>query len=408
MARGRGGQSSDGVRGTGAGPPPAGPIGVAVLGATGSVGRQTLDVIAHHPDRFRVVALAAGTNAGLLANQAVAFAPDLIALDAGASAPRLPAGVRLERGASGLIAAATHPDADIVVVASSGHAAIVPTHRAIAAGKTIALANKETIVCAGELIVPFAAARGVEIRPVDSEHSALWQSLGRAPITEVARLILTASGGPFRETPIARLATVTVAEALAHPTWAMGGKITIDSASLMNKGLEVIEAHWLFGIPYDRIEVLIHPESIVHSLVEFRDGSQIAQLSLPDMRLPIQYALTYPEHAPSPCQSLSLADVGTLRFAAPDPARFPALALARQAGESGLTFPTVLSAADEVAVAAFLAGRLRFVDIPEVASRCLADHRPDGSLGFDVIAAADAWARTAAATAIASIGRGSP
>ncbi len=381
-----------------------GRIGIAVIGSTGSVGRQTLDVIEHHPDRFLVVALAAGSNAEALAEQARRYQPDLVALDGTSSPVSLPPGQRMLSGTDGLIAVATHPDADIVVIASSGHAAIEPTVRAIAAGKTIALANKETIVCAGELIMPLARQHGVEIRPVDSEHSALWQSLGRSPVAEVDRLILTASGGPFRETALADLADVTIAETLAHPTWSMGGKITVDSASLMNKGLEIIEARWLFDIPYNRIDVVIHPESIVHSLVEFRDGSQIAQLGLPDMRLPIQYALTYPERAPSPCRRLSLADIGTLRFFAPDEQRFPSLALARQAAEAGATFPTVLSAADEIAVGSFLTAQLRFMEIPEIAARVLDRHRPDQPLSFASIAAADRWARQETVTMINDLG----
>jgi len=374
--------------------------GISVLGSTGSIGRQTLDVIAHHPDRFRVVALAAGRNAALLKEQVQRFQPDLVAT-AEESAGNQIAHPRIEAGAAGLIAAATHPAAEIVVVATSGHAAIMPTYRAIATGKTIALANKETIVCAGELIVPFAAARGVQIRPVDSEHSAIWQSLGRSPVSEVARLILTASGGPFRQTPRAQLAEVTVAQALAHPTWAMGGKVTVDSATLMNKGLELIEAHWLFGVPYPQIEIVVHPESIVHSLVEFADASQIAQLSLPDMRLPIQYALTYPEHAPSPCRRLSLVEIGALHFEPPDLERFPALRLAREAGEAGRTYPTVLSAADDVAVAAFLAGRIPFLAIAEITADVLARHQPQGPLTFEAIAAADAWARREAEELVA-------
>jgi len=388
---------------------PRGPIGVAVLGSTGSVGRQTLEVIDHHPQRFRVVALAAGTNVAVLAEQAARYRPDLVAVEESdhRAAPATLDHPRVESGPAGLLAAATHPAADIVVVATSGHAAIQPTYQAVAAGKTIALANKETLVCAGELIVPFAMERGVEIRTVDSEHSAIWQALGGPAVgrarADVTRLILTASGGPFRQTPLARLATVTVAEALAHPTWRMGGKITVDSATLMNKGLEVIEARWLFGVPDERIEVLIHPESIVHSLVEYADGSQIAQLSLPDMRLPIQYALTYPEHAPSPCRRLSLADVGALHFERPDEARFPALALCRQAAAAGSTYPTVLSAADEEAVAAFLAGDLRFVDIAEVAARVLDAHRPDGPLTFEAIAEADDWARVAGAEVVRAL-----
>jgi 1-deoxy-D-xylulose-5-phosphate reductoisomerase len=382
--------------------PPAGPIGVAILGSTGSIGRQTLEVIDFHHDRFRVVALAAGRRLERLAAQVARYRPSLVAVAArDERVAGLPAAVAV--GEAGLIAAATHPEAAIVVVATSGHAAILPTYHAIAAGKTIALANKETIVCAGELIIPFAASRGVEIRPVDSEHSALWQALGRSSRREIARLILTASGGPFRSTPRDQLAHVTVADALAHPTWAMGGKITIDSATMMNKGLEVIEAHWLFGVPLDRIDVVVHPESIVHSLVEFVDGSQIAQLGLPDMRLPIQYALTYPQHAPSPCRRLSLAEIGSLSFAPPDEARFPALALARQAGSAGSTHPTVLSAADEVAVAAFRDGRIGFLDIPTVVAKVLADYQPGGPLTFAAIAAADAWARTAAHRAIEAL-----
>ncbi|MDP9363092.1 MAG: 1-deoxy-D-xylulose-5-phosphate reductoisomerase [Chloroflexota bacterium] len=376
-----------------------GTIGLAILGSTGSVGRQTLEVVDALPDRFRVVALAAGGNASLLREQAVKYQPDLLAIDAIGSNDLRTLG-RVEVGPEGLLAAATHPDVDIVVVASAGHAAILPTHRAILAGKTIAVANKETIVCAGELIVPLAAERGVEIRPVDSEHSALWQSLGRSTVVEVARLILTASGGPFRETSAAELERVTAAQALAHPTWAMGGKITVDSATLMNKGLEVIEARWLFGVPDERIEVLVHPESIVHSLVEFVDGSQVAQLSLPDMRLPIQYALTFPDRVPSPCRRLSLAEVGTLRFAPPDETRFPALALAREAGRRGSTYPTVLSAADEAAVDAFLAGRIRFVEIAAIVHDVLDRHHPGGPLGFESIAEADAWARAEAVRAI--------
>ena len=381
--------------------PPAGPTGVAILGSTGSIGRQALEVIDRHPDRFRVVALAAGRNLELLARQVGRYRPSLVAVAADAAEGLGPVAV----GQEGLIAAATHPEATIVLVATSGHAAIEPTYRAVAAGKTIALANKETIVCAGEVIVPFAAERGVEIRPVDSEHSAIWQALGRASAAAVRRLLLTASGGPFRDLPAERLASVTVGEALAHPTWSMGGKVTVDSATLMNKGLEVIEARWLFGVPYDRIDVLIHPESIVHSLVEFVDGSQIAQLSLPDMRLPIQYALTYPERLPGLARPLSLADVGTLRFAEPDVDRFRSLKLAREAGEAGGTFPTVLSAADDVAVAAFLAGKIRFVDIPEVVERVLASHRPEGPLELEAIAAADAWARARATMVVGGRGR---
>ena len=381
------------------GPRPSQPIGIAVLGATGSVGRQTLDVIAAHPDRFRVVALTGGRNLDLLAAQARVYRPDLVSVAEPAAATDQ-FSCQVEVGEAGLIAAATHPDADIVVVATSGHAAIAATFHAVAASKTIALANKEAIVCAGELLIPLAKSQGVEIRPIDSEHSAIWQSLGRASVREVRRLILTASGGPFRDTPLDQLADVTVAQALAHPTWAMGGKITIDSATLMNKGLEILEARWLFGVPLDQIEILIHPESIVHSLVDFVDGSQIAQLSLPDMRLPIQYALTYPEHVASPCTALSLADIGTLRFFPHDDARFPAPTLARQVGNAGSTYPTVLSAADDEAVAAFLAGAIRFPAIIAIVSAVLDAHQAPPRFSREAIVDADRWARDAARAAI--------
>ncbi len=385
-------------------PLPHGPVGVVVLGSTGSVGTQTLDVIARLPERFRVVALAARTLSPRLLEQAAAFRPDLVVVDEPPAAGT-PQAFRLATGAAGLVAAACHADAAIVVAAMSGHAGIEPVYRAIERGTTVALANKETIVCAGELVTAAARRTGAAIRPVDSEHSALWQAIGGAPIADVERLILTASGGPFRTLSAAQLAEVTVEQTLAHPTWSMGGKITVDSATLMNKGLEVIEAHWLFGMPFDRIDVVVHPESIVHSLVEFRDGSQIAQLGLPDMRLPIQYALTYPERLPSPCTRLSLAEVGSLTFERPDTDRFPLLRLAAEAGAMGSTWPTVLSAADDVAVAAFLAGKLPFAGIAEVVSRVVDAHRPSGPLSFDAIFAADRAARIEAQRQIAAHGQ---
>jgi 1-deoxy-D-xylulose-5-phosphate reductoisomerase len=296
------------------------PIGVAVLGSTGSVGTQALDVIASMPERFSVVALAASRVSPLLEAQSRRFRPEIVAVS---NEPEGWAGTgAIESGADALALAALHPAAEIVIVATSGHAAMGPTFRAVDAGKTIALANKETIVCAGEILMPLALTRGAPIRPVDSEHSAVWQCLAGTPPAAVARLVLTASGGPFRSLGADELARVTVDQTLAHPTWAMGGKITVDSASLMNKGLEVIEARWLFDVRFDRIEVVVHPESIVHSLVEFVDGSMLAQLGLPDMRLPIQYALTYPERLPSPCPRLSLVQTAALHFEAPDLARF--------------------------------------------------------------------------------------
>jgi 1-deoxy-D-xylulose-5-phosphate reductoisomerase len=380
---------------------PGQPLGVSVLGSTGSIGRQTLDVIAQHPERFRVVALAAGAKLDLLASQVKKHDPDLVAIESEIDIAQLPA-KRALFGQEGLVAAATHPDADLIVVATSGHAAIVPTAKVIESRKIVALANKETIVCAGELIAELAHQAGVRIRPVDSEHSAIWQSLGRSTCGDVKRLILTASGGPFRTTPASDLAGVTASAALSHPTWNMGAKITIDSATMMNKGLELIEAHWLFGLPIDDIDVLVHPESIVHSLVEFADNSQVAQLSLPDMRLPIQYALTFPDHAQNNCSPLSLTEIGTLHFEAPDLARFPCLEIARQAGIAGNTYPTVLSAADEVAVQAFIDGGVSFTGIAEVVKRTLDSHQPDGKLNWESIAGADKWATEFATSVVAN------
>jgi 1-deoxy-D-xylulose-5-phosphate reductoisomerase len=347
-------------------------------------------VIDAYPDHFRVVSLAARSPSRRFFDQIARYRPEIAAVGE-------PDGAGLDlaslaTGEDGLVAAATHPAVDIVVVATSGHAAIVPTIRAVECGKIIALANKETLVCAGEVIVPLARSRGQALRPVDSEHSAIWQSMHGAPRDEVSRIILTASGGPFRKTPAALLAGVSVQEAMAHPTWSMGSKVTIDSATLMNKGLEIIEARWLFDLAYDQIEVLIHPESIVHSLVEFVDGAQVAQLGLPDMRLPIQYALTYPNRAPLRGKRLDLAAIGALHFEKPDLARFPALRLARQAGEAGRTYPTVLSAADHEAVAAFVGGALAFADIAKVVEDVLGRHVPEAvSLGS--IMTTDEWAR---------------
>lgn len=377
-------------------------IGVAILGSTGSVGRQTLDVIDAYPDRFRAVALAARSPSDLFRTQVAQYQPSLAAV-AEPVHDLLSPNVEIASGDDALQLAAVHPDVDIVVVATSGHAAIVPTMRAIEHGKTIALANKETLVCAGEIIVPLAEKHQVQIRPVDSEHSAIWQALGTTPGNEVRNIILTASGGPFRCTPASQLAAVTPSQALSHPTWRMGPKITIDSATLMNKGLEVIEAHWLFGVDYDRIEVVVHPESHVHSLVEFNDGSLLAQLGTTDMRGPIQYALTYPERLSAPERQFNLVAAGGFHFEKPDDSRFPALRLARESGFAGMTYPTVLSAADDEAVAAFLAGRIRFTEIPEVVERALDRHQPCAATTIEAIAAADQWAREAALAAITDI-----
>jgi 1-deoxy-D-xylulose-5-phosphate reductoisomerase len=375
-----------------------GRVGVAVLGSTGSIGRQTLSVIDEHLDRFRVVALAARVASERFRGQVARYGPEIAAVFEWTPVLRDDIGPVM-LGGDGLIAASTHPSVDIVVVASSGHVAIVPTIHALELGKTIALANKETLVCAGEIITHLAAASGTQIRPVDSEHSAIWQAIDDSPIEQVNRIILTASGGPFRMAPATKLAQVTAAEALAHPTWSMGDKITVDSATLMNKGLEIIEAHWLFGLSYDQIDVLVHPESVVHSLVEFVDGGLIAQLGLPDMRVPIQYALTYPGRMKLSTQRLDLAEVGALHFERPDTERFPGLRLAREAGIAGRTYPTVLSAADDEAVKAFLGGDLRFVDIPAAVEVVLEKHQPT-DVTVDSIWEADHWARIAAREAV--------
>lgn len=376
-------------------------VGIAVLGSTGSIGLQTLSVIDEHLDRFCVVALAARTASARFLDQVVRYCPEVAAVFE-EDPSLLEAEAVNAVGIGGLIEVSTHPSVDIVVVASSGNVAITPTIRALELGKTVALANKETLVCAGEIIAPLVKAGGAWIRPIDSEHCAIWQALNGSPIEQVSRVILTASGGPFRNVPATKLSQVTAADALAHPTWSMGDKITVDSATLMNKGLEIIEAHWLFDLPYEKIEVLVHPESVVHSLVEFVDGAQIAQLGLPDMRLPIQYALTYPERLKLSTNRLDLAEIGNLHFEQPDTQRFPALRLAREAGIAGRTYPTVLSAADDEAVKAFLAGGVRLTDIPEAVELVVEKHQPeDVTLGS--IWEADRWARAATAEALTTL-----
>lgn len=376
-------------------------LGIAVLGSTGSVGRQVLDVIDANPKHFHVATLAARTTSDRFVAQVRQYQPEVAAISTPAGTIFTGA-ARCYSGEDALLAAAIDESVDIVVVATSGHDAIWPTLQAIELGKTIALANKETLVCAGNLIMPLARERGVEIRPIDSEHSAIWQALAGARREDVHRIILTASGGPFRTCSASSLADVSIEDALAHPTWSMGGKITIDSATMMNKGLEVIEAHWLFGLPYEQIDVVIHPESIVHSLVEFVDGSQIGQLGIPDMRTPIQYALGYPRRLPTTEKRLDLTAIGTLSFEKADEVRFPCLRLAREAGMAGETFPTVLSAADDVAVAAFLQGALRFAKIPEIIETVIERHDPVVEPKLEDILAADAWARQSALDAISN------
>jgi len=386
-------------------------INVAILGSTGSIGQSALAVVAAHPDRLRAVALAAGENIARFVEQVAAFTPDAIAM----STPRALADARAEltrrgvtaspdalSGAEGLIAVATHPDADVVLFASSGTAALDAVLAAIDAGKTIALANKEILVMAGAIVMQAAHRRGVPVLPVDSEHNAIHQCLhGRSP-SDVRRLILTASGGPFRDASESALLQVTPDEALRHPTWTMGPKITIDSATLMNKGLEVIEARWLFDIGPDRIDVLVHPQSIVHSMVEMIDGSIIAQLGVTDMRLPIQYAFSYPERWTAPLPPLDLVRAGRLDFSAPDTSKFPCLALAFRALEGDPGLPIVLNAANEVAVAAFLQGRVGFTAIGDLICRGMDAYEQQGVRpvrGLDDVRAIDRWARDVTAVA---------
>ena len=371
---------------------------VAILGSTGSIGRSALAVVDANPDRVSIVGLAAGSNADALAAQVARYAPAIAALaDGGPDALRR-AGVderrtRVAHAGTGLVEVATHRDVDIVLCASSGTAALEAVLAAIEAGKVIALANKEVLVMAGALVTAAAHRHGVPILPVDSEHNAIHQCLhGRQP-DEVTRLILTASGGPFRTWPSAALAAARPEDALKHPTWQMGRKITIDSATLMNKGLEVIEAHWLFGTAADRIDVVVHPQSIVHSLVELRDGSTIAQLGVTDMRLPIQYAFSYPERWGAALPRLDLASAGTLEFGPPDHARFPCLGLAYQALEAGGSMPVVLNAANEIAVDAFLDGRIPFTGIPTVIEKTMAAHSAAGAATLAEVRTVDAWAR---------------
>jgi len=369
---------------------------VAILGSTGSIGKSALAVVDAHPSRLRVVGLAAGTSVEALADQVRRYRPAIAAIRDESAVPALQAGVsdtRVVSGADGLIAVATHPDVDILLCASSGTAALEAVLAAIDAGKTIALANKEVLVMAGELVTRAARARGVALLPVDSEHNAIHQCLHGRSGDEVRKLILTASGGPFREWPASRLSAVRPEDALRHPTWQMGRKITIDSATLMNKGLEVIEAHWLFDVPPDRIEVVVHPQSIVHSMVELTDGSTIAQLGVTDMRLPIQYAFSYPERWAAALPPLDLTRSGALEFLPPDTARFPCLRLAYEALHAGGTMPVALNAANEIAVDAFLNGRLPFPAIAQVIEKTLSAHDVQQADSLAGVRAADTWAR---------------
>ncbi|HET7291707.1 MAG TPA: 1-deoxy-D-xylulose-5-phosphate reductoisomerase [Vicinamibacteria bacterium] len=377
--------------------------GLSILGSTGSVGTNVLRVVEAFPDRFRIVGLSGGTNVTELARQIARHRPQIVSVATREAREALRGeagsdGTRVAVGEAGMVEVATHPDARLVVASAVGAVGLVPTYRALEAGKDVALANKETLVMAGELMVAMARATGARLLPIDSEHCALHQCLdGRAP-EEVRRLVLTASGGPFRSRPKATFAEITPTEALNHPTWNMGRKITIDSATLMNKGLEVIEARWLFGVPASRVEVLVHPQSVVHSMVEFVDGTVLAQLGVTDMRLPIQYALSHPERWDAAIPGIDFTKGLRLDFEAPDHERFPSVRLAYRALEGGGTLPAVLNAANEEAVAVFLSGRIPFPAIPETISEVMDAHDAQPLRSLEHVLEADGWARSTSRT----------
>jgi 1-deoxy-D-xylulose-5-phosphate reductoisomerase len=371
---------------------------VALLGATGSIGRQTLEVAAAHPERIEIVTLTARSDGRALAAAARAGQPRYLGLaDPGADlAPLRGLGAVVGQGPDALIAAATHPEVDVVVVGVVGTAGLPPTLAALEAGKAVALATKEALVVGGHLVAAAAKRSGAPVLPIDSEHSAILQCLRGAAPEEVEAIWLTASGGPFIDTPAERMEQMTPEEALQHPTWRMGPKVTIDSATLMNKGLEVIEARWLFDLPPAKIRIVVHRQSVVHSLVQYRDGSVIAQLGCPDMRLPIQYALLYPERPESPWPRLDLMEAGALTFEAPSLDRFPCLSLAYRAAEVGGSLPAVMSAANEELVGLFLAGKIGFAEIPRRIRRVMDAHVNETTPSLDAVLRADAWARRAA------------
>jgi 1-deoxy-D-xylulose-5-phosphate reductoisomerase len=373
---------------------------VVLLGSTGSIGTSTCKVAKDLPDDIRLVGLAAGRNVTLLREQVKQFAPAAISINCPDAAKELSNEFNnkpeVHFGDEGLLKLATLPEADIVLIAIVGTAGLQPALAAIRAGKDIAVASKEILVMAGEIVMDEARKHGVKVLAVDSEHSAIFQCLEDKPPESVRQIWLTASGGPFREKPAAEFADITVEQALKHPSWEMGRKITIDSATLFNKGLEMIEARWLFDIEMPRVRVVVHPQSVIHSMVEFIDGSMLAQLSTPDMCLPIQYALTYPARAASDRVQTNLAEIGRLDFEEPDPDRFPALNLARRAGEVGGTLPAVLNAANEIAVDAFCAGEISFTEITSTVSRTMDAHDWVSEPTLDEILSADQWAREAA------------
>jgi len=376
---------------------------IVILGSTGSIGRQALDVVKHLQGGFEVVGLAARDEADDLLEQAREFNPRMVALGDEKVYPylkeRIDQNIQVVCGVEGLCELAALPEAHTTLVALSGAVGILPTLAAVEAGKRVALANKETLVAAGDLVMEKVKARGVLLLPVDSEHSAVFQCLAGEE-QNAARIWLTASGGPFRDYSLKELERVTVEEALKHPNWAMGPKITIDSATLMNKGLEVVEAHHLFGVDYDRIEVLVQRESVIHSMVEMKDGAFLAHMGVPDMRIPIQYAFTYPERLTTPARPMDFGAIGRIHFEKPDIKRFPCLKLAYDAGRQGGTMPAVLNAANEVAVQAFLQGRIGFTSIARLVERVMLKHYGLPAPDLDAILASDAWARRVSADLI--------
>jgi 1-deoxy-D-xylulose-5-phosphate reductoisomerase len=378
---------------------------LTILGSTGSIGVSTLQIVEAFPDRYRVLALSAGNNVNLLLKQVETYRPKIVAVATEHGAEKL-AGrlkgldVQVLYGVEGLIQCATYPDCDMVVAAIVGAAGLVPTMAAIKAGKDIALANKETLVAAGSLVMDEVTRQGVNMIPVDSEHSAIFQSLAGQRNEDIRRLILTASGGPFREHGLKELEAVVPEDALAHPNWDMGRKISIDSATMMNKGLEVIEAHWLFQVPAEQIAVHIHPESIIHSMVEYQDGAVMAQLGIPDMKTPIAYALSWPQRLPLQQEPLSLTEAGQLTFAEPDLERFPCLRLAYEALVAGDSLPAVMNAANEVAVEAFLQNQISFLGIARVIETVMERTRREQLTSIDKVLQADLWGRQEARTLI--------
>jgi len=375
---------------------------ITLLGSTGSIGTQTLEIVAQYPDQFRLVGLAARSNVELLAQQVRQFRPQIVAICDSERLPELQAAIAdldpqpiLLAGEAGVVEVARYGDAEAVVTGIVGCAGLLPTIAAIEAGKDIALANKETLIAGGPVVLPLVQKHGVKLLPADSEHSAIFQCLQGIPSGGLRRILLTASGGSFRDLSVEQLANVTVADALKHPNWSMGQKITIDSATLMNKGLEVIEAHYLFGVDYDQIDIVIHPQSIIHSLIELQDTSVLAQLGWADMRLPLLYALSYPERLATDWEKLDLVKAGSLTFREPDHQKYPCMNLAYAAGRAGGTMPAVLNAANEQAVALFLAEKIRFLDIPRlietVCDRHQAHHQTKPTL--EDILELDQWAR---------------